>query len=539
MTRYAAGLAAIVGPGGTVDAIETACRLVEWRGSISGGIEGPFAQCATLGSARSHQQKDLFVAWHGRLDDPESDYPLSDSETGPAFLAAYEQLGDQFANTLLGDFAVILIDKQKQLLIAARDWIGTRPLFWGSTGDRTVVASEQSLVTALLQVEHEPDLSNCKTFMGFGQLAPDATLVSGVRAVLPHGRIAVSFRAVQVDRSPLRFEPHNDPLGVAAETTKQLLRRAIARRSMDARTIATATSGGMDSTSVTAMLAEWNRNCPAQRAVHSISITFPAVPTCDESELAKAVADFHSLEWHSLPVSPDYLRMRPSLEAALHDGLCYTDVGYTLVFDEAASLKADVLLTGQIADAWITQYGLELRQSILEHDWASVASLAWLQATSSRRFALPRTVASAAKGLMNGQSGATFFEERAGRLDARLSLEQEERTAMYRGVRVEFPFADQQLARYLAGMRSTLRSDPVARTTKRIMREAMRASLPPEVLSNRHKTTFDDALKDAFSIQSDQPASTFVRRIYLTTFMSMSAEARAAALARIDATPAL
>jgi asparagine synthase (glutamine-hydrolysing) len=174
------GIAAIVhGDGrpcneGTLEAMLAAAahRGPEGRGSwISGpaGIGHLHLDCGLLrpSSAQPLVRQGGLVALSldGRLDNREElaaelapryqgSEALSDADL---VMAAYRSYGEGFAPRLLGDFALVLWDGERQQLVAARDALGTRMLFYYWDGCTLLVASECAQLFAHPGTRREPD----------------------------------------------------------------------------------------------------------------------------------------------------------------------------------------------------------------------------------------------------------------------------------------------------------------------------------------------------------------------------------------------
>src|ERR671914_2110095 len=61
---------------------------------------------------------------------------------------AYEEHGPEFVRELNGIFALVLWDARRRTLVAARDELGVKPLYWWSDGSRLALASEVSALLA-------------------------------------------------------------------------------------------------------------------------------------------------------------------------------------------------------------------------------------------------------------------------------------------------------------------------------------------------------------------------------------------------------
>ena len=64
-------------------------------------------------------------------------------------LALYEYYGTSFLSRLNGEYALCIYDASRQIVIAARDRSGVKPLFWTVVGGRLLIASEAKALLPL------------------------------------------------------------------------------------------------------------------------------------------------------------------------------------------------------------------------------------------------------------------------------------------------------------------------------------------------------------------------------------------------------
>src|SRR4051812_21232355 len=129
-----AGLLGFLGgplPPGQMDA---ALESAPWRGVPSMVIDRPIGTISALGTARAGIYGHVATAVHGRIDNLGAigrDLQTDPDDPCAVVAAAYGCYGDEFARRLIGDFAILVLDTERHVLVGTRDWIGARPLFWG------------------------------------------------------------------------------------------------------------------------------------------------------------------------------------------------------------------------------------------------------------------------------------------------------------------------------------------------------------------------------------------------------------------------
>lgn len=171
-------------------------------------------------------------------------------------LAAYLAWGERCVDRLEGDYAFVIRDGRARTLFCARDFAGSRPLYYADLGHAVVVASSAAAVLEHPACPGEPDLALVAE-MAIGQFGVGDA--SGYAAVsqLPAAH-AITFHedrrrggAPRRTWSPPQLTPYREVAPRdAAEGLRELLVRAVRERLDGERPTAVWLSGGHDSTAV-------------------------------------------------------------------------------------------------------------------------------------------------------------------------------------------------------------------------------------------------------------------------------------------------
>lgn len=108
--------------------------------------------------------------------------PLSDEET---LLLAYEKWGERFLEKIQGEFALMLLDQQKEQLLLARDRIGKIPLYWFQYRGYFLFASDIKALLATGIVPQTPASDALASYLFFGFIPQDMTPIEGITRLLP------------------------------------------------------------------------------------------------------------------------------------------------------------------------------------------------------------------------------------------------------------------------------------------------------------------------------------------------------------------
>lgn len=223
----------------------------------------------------------------------------SDSEIA---LHLYEDHGIGALSRLRGEFAFVIWDSKNQLLFAARDRFGIKPLYYCQSGERLFIASE---IKAILAAGVSPTW-NHDTVHQVGSACsslPADTLFHGVFS-LPAGHILLSRRGQVSTRSywdfdypKIRTESGRRSEQEIVEGFRDKLKEAIRLRLRADVPVACYLSGGLDSCSVLGFMVE-----QSSTPVKAFNLTFDQ-PDYDESEVATEMANHCGAEYEPIPIT--------------------------------------------------------------------------------------------------------------------------------------------------------------------------------------------------------------------------------------------
>src|SRR4051794_15867794 len=97
-------------------------------------------------------------------------------------LKSYLEWGQDCLDRFNGMFAFVIVDFANDLLFAARDRAGEKPLYYYETQTEFVIASE---VKAILTQIQRPELNLTDEFDAFEYMSGEGTLFAGVKSLLP------------------------------------------------------------------------------------------------------------------------------------------------------------------------------------------------------------------------------------------------------------------------------------------------------------------------------------------------------------------
>lgn len=205
----------------------------------------------------------------------------------------YRAHGLAFVEHLEGEWAVVLWDRRRRRLVAARDPLGVRPLFVAEDPTGVRLASSAA---ALLASGASARWSRSAVAQLFQHqyLLPGATLFEGIRSVLPGGQLVVEPGAVQERRWWALPLPE---VSAPAPDLLEALDAAVRVRLRGTAPVGVQLSGGVDSAAVTALAAR------ASPGITAWTVAFVDDPTWDEAALARRVADACGADHRVVPTT--------------------------------------------------------------------------------------------------------------------------------------------------------------------------------------------------------------------------------------------
>jgi asparagine synthase (glutamine-hydrolysing) len=264
----------------------------------------------------------------------------------------YEQWGSGLPARLNGMFAFAVWDARSRELLLARDRFGIKPLYTASLPDGGIVfGSEVRAILASGLVEKREDLRGLGEYLSFQNLWTGRTLFAGIELFpAAHWERRAEKRTVRRRYWELRL-PRGARLGLrdAAEAHREILRRAVRRQLQADVPVMTYLSGGIDSSSVTAMAHEV---APQMRA-YTCLFNLDGVGSDrinDEREFARATARHLGIRHEELEVPPDALgrRLDDTVRALEYPRMGMSYVNYLIAKRAARDTK--VILSGMGGD---------------------------------------------------------------------------------------------------------------------------------------------------------------------------------------------
>ncbi|HEY4190496.1 MAG TPA: asparagine synthase (glutamine-hydrolyzing), partial [Candidatus Limnocylindrales bacterium] len=170
----------------------------------------------------------------------------------------YEDFGDDFVDHLRGMFAIAIWDSRRQRLVLARDRLGKKPIYWTIRDGRLAWGSELKALLADPSQPRELDRVALARFLQYQYIPAPGTILHGVHKLEPASVLTWEAGEIRIRRywSPTYGPKVSRPLEEDRDEGRELLREAVRLRLRSDVPVGLFLSGGMDSSTVLALMAE-------------------------------------------------------------------------------------------------------------------------------------------------------------------------------------------------------------------------------------------------------------------------------------------
>jgi asparagine synthase (glutamine-hydrolysing) len=455
----------------------------------------------------------------------------SDTEV---LLQGYEHWGEAVVERLNGMFAFAIWDEPTSQVFIARDRFGEKPLFMCRLPDgKLAFASEIKALLAHPEADASYDLERFgRVLGGYIPFGTDETLFRHVRQFQAAHCMTLSVSG-EIIRERRYWKPSYDRAlaGVDLEELTHRFRghleRSITMRMRSDVPVTACLSGGLDSSSLVAILAGFPEG-GAGRIQSAISVRFPDDPTIDEGPFIDMVLERGGLQGHT--VSPtdsglvrDLRQLHWHHETIIPGASMYLEWA---LMRQARQLGYKVIIDGQGADEVLAGYSCYLRAYQAELSTRGVGGFlnaralgrkrdARLEQTASKYYLSSRRFESReslklhqyitflkkwtpAKIREYGGDGipapdavkALRFELALNLLRTSLpsNLWSGDRNSMAHGIESRYPYLDYELVDFATQLPDNAYINDS--WTKYILRKAIADKLPPEVVWRADKVGF-------------------------------------------------
>ena len=454
-----------------------------------------------------------------------------DTET---ILRLYEEYGVRCVEYLRGMFAFAVWDKRKKQLFIARDRLGVKPLYYVFDEQRNLFfGSEIKTLLEAGAVKPELNYNALPDQLANHGTSFDETLFRRVKRLLPGHFLIWRDGDLKIEKYwDVSFEPKHTARSDAefVEEWRALFRKSVELRLMADVPLGVFLSGGIDSSAICAMMAEM-----IDEPIKTFSVGFKE-REANEFAYARIVSEAYKTEHHEITITPEqFFNELPNLVWHEDEPLGFIASVPLYFVSRLAQKHVKVVLTGEGSDEILAGYGryaktLQLLQYGEKYENLTPSFVR--QAVKSGVSSLPNSLNSKLKRtflvrqadienlffdnfavfprtmqekLLSNETKARIAEQNpyfhqnrlienadAENLLDRLLyadtktylhelLMKQDQMSMAASIESRVPFLDHKLVEFTAKLPEKMKLR--GRTTKWILREAMRDYLPAEILT--------------------------------------------------------
>lgn len=213
----------------------------------------------------------------------------------------YEDIGEECFQHLRGMFAIAIWDSRKRQLLLARDRVGKKPLFYAYDGKRVAFASELKAILQVPGIQRDINPEAVSDYFSLLYIPAPKSIFRSIRKVKPGHYAVISQQGMrEVQYWDLSFAKTTQlPEQEWCEKIIEVYREAVKIRLISDVPLGAFLSGGVDSSSVVALMSELT----GEPAITS-SIGFRE-KQFDETSYARLIGEKFHTKHHEQIVEPD------------------------------------------------------------------------------------------------------------------------------------------------------------------------------------------------------------------------------------------
>ncbi|MDN6294637.1 MAG: asparagine synthase (glutamine-hydrolyzing), partial [Alkalibacterium sp.] len=267
-------------------------------------------------------------------------------------LALYAEKREAVVQDLRGPFSFLIWDKEKKELFGARDSFGMKPFYFMENKDAFYFSS----IVKNLYFWDEPklNLEGLHYYFSYQYVPGPHTMNSDIRQLEP-GYYFYKKPGQAIRKSPfapLSFKPKETTLEKAADKIQSVLRESVHLQMESEHSVGAFLSGGVDSSAIVALAKEKNPKIP------TFTVGFKR-DGFSEINVAKKTADELDVTHHHYEInSQEFIEVLPDVIRAMGDPVADPAAIPLYIAAREAKKHVDIILSGEGADELFAGYNI-------------------------------------------------------------------------------------------------------------------------------------------------------------------------------------
>lgn len=435
----------------------------------------------------------------------ERGYEFKSCSDTEVLLTAYIEWGEDCVKHFNGIFAFGIWDENHQKLFIARDPLGVKPLFYTQKGSSFIFGSEIKALLAHPYIKPQIDSEGILEIFGLGPArSPGTGVFKGIYEVLPAYCMSfVEGRLRKREYWKLESKNHTDDLRTTADKLRELFIDTVERQLVSDVPVCTFLSGGLDSSAISAVAANYFRN-HGKGALDTYSIDYQdnekyfradSFQPDSDSRYINIMSNFIGSNHHNIIINNAELASALKQAVKANDLPGMADIDSSLyLFCKEVSKNATVAVSGECADEIFGGYPWFREPEQINSD-----TFPWSRAVKERKSILSKEYSNLPlEDYVNSKYLETLNEvsrlEGENEQEHRMReifilnlkwfmvtlLNRKDRMSMRTGMEVRVPYADYRIVEYAYNIPWSYKY--CDNMEKGILRRALQGILPDEVL---------------------------------------------------------
>ena len=427
----------------------------------------------------------------------------SDTEV---LLKSYIHYGENVCKYLNGIFGFAVWNSKTEELFVARDQFGIKPLYYSKFEGNFIFASEIKSILSFPGINPVLNKTGFKELFGIGPAhSPGCTPFKGIFELEPAHYIILNKNGMyKKEYWHLETKPHEDDFETTCERIRFLIKDSVERQLVSDVPLCTLLSGGLDSSIITAIAANYYKNEFGEK-LNTFSVDYvdqeknfvknDFQPDLDDKYIDLMVKTFGTNHTKILLDTPDlFNELENSVVARDFPGMADVDSSYLLFFREIKK-HAKVALSGECSDEIFGGYPWYFREDTLK-----AKTFPWSLAIDERQKLLNPEISkiinlkeyidekyfeSLGKVTYTPLDSKETIKERkliylTSNWFMQTLLDRTDRMAMHEGFEVRVPFCDIRIVEYLWNIPWEMKA--YKGREKGLLRYCMEEFLPKEII---------------------------------------------------------
>lgn len=268
-----------------------------------------------------------------------------------AIVHAYEEFGEKCVQKLNGMFAFAIWDELKNQMFLARDRVGIKPLYYFFDKQRLIFGSELKSILQAGEIPRRIDLQALDNFLTLEYIPAPLSIFQDIRKLAPGHTLTFKNNDIWIRNYwDVELKTNGTEPGEIKKNLRELLQDATKLRLMSDVPLGAFLSGGIDSSTIVALMAQ-----VMDQPVKTFSIGFED-STYNELEYARLIAKTFKTDHHEFIIKPDAVELSDTLLKFLDEPFGDFSIFPTYLVSKMAREYVTVVLSGDGGDELFAGY---------------------------------------------------------------------------------------------------------------------------------------------------------------------------------------